>query len=346
MKENLFENIVGQEQAKRKFNFYLDSYAATRNMPHTLIVAPKGQGKTTISRAIARGLVLFDADGKPVKKDDGSGKLRKKPLVEVNASTVKNVKQFINGLVIPFIQDKDVTVFCDEASELPRDVTMALLTILNPNPENRTTFSYDEYVCDFDFRRQTFIFATSEVQKVFHALVDRLERVDLEEYSLDDLSNIVKKSIQGVKFVEDVLTDVSSVLRGNARAAQKMANNIGMFLKGKAEFTQKDWKNMKQVLGIHPLGLTPLEINVLRYLRGSATGTSLTCMSAKTGMSKDSLQKDVELYLQKNGLMTIGTTGREITTKGIEYLNALDGIGRVIAGSPKKLKASAPVDKN
>lgn len=337
MDKELFDNIVGQPQAKSKFGFFLNSYASTRLMPNTLIAGGKGNGKTTLARAVARGLILFDENGKPVKKDDGKG-FKKKPMVEINASTVKTVKQFINGLVIPFIQDKSVTVFCDEASELPRDVTMALLTILNPNPEKRTTFCYDEYTCEFDFRLQTFIFATSEPQQVFPPLIDRLERIDLEEYTMPDLANIVQKSIKEVKFKDNVLSDIATVLRGNARAAQKMADNVGMFLAGKrTEFTPKDWTSMKKVLGIHPLGLTPLEITVLRYLRGS-TNLSLTNLSAKTGMSRDSLQKDVELYLQKNGLMSIGTGGREISAKGIEYLNVLDGVGS------HAVKPKAPVD--
>ena len=162
---NLFQDIVGQNKPKKELNFYLNSYLQTRIVPTMMFVAAKGQGKTTLARAMARGLVQFDESGNvmqvPSKADPAVMKPKRKTFIEINCSTLKSVKQFINGLVIPYIQDKDVTLLFDEASELPRDVTMALLTILNPNPDNRTTFSLDEYVCDFDFRRQTFLFATS-----------------------------------------------------------------------------------------------------------------------------------------------------------------------------------------
>jgi Holliday junction resolvasome RuvABC ATP-dependent DNA helicase subunit len=330
MNDTLFENIVGQDKPKKELNFYLDSYMRTRMVPNMMIVAPKGQGKTTIAREFAKGLYQFDIDGHvvevPSKADPAKMKQKRKPFVEVNCSTLKSVKQFINGLVIPYVQDKDVTLLFDEASEIPRDVTMALLTILNPNPENRTTFAMDEYVCDFDFRRQTFLFATSEIQKVFHALADRLERITLEDYTNPQLAAIVQKGMPDVECKDNVLLDVSTVLRGNARAAQKMANKIMAYLKGAKVFTPIDWNKLREVLSIYPLGLNAMEIQILRYLAQNGSGTSLTGLSAKTGMSRESLQKDTELYLQKHNLMEIQTTGRMITARGLDYLKGLDAV--------------------
>lgn len=329
MNDTLFKDIVGQDKPKRELGFYLDSYMRTRMVPNLMIVAAKGQGKTTLARELAKGLVQFDETGNvmqvPSKLDPTVMKPKRKPFVEVNCSTLKSVKQFINGLVIPYVQDKDVTLLFDEASEIPRDVTMALLTILNPNPENRTTFSLDEYVCDFDFRRQTFIFATSESQKVFHALADRLERITLEDYTLSQLAQIVQKGLPDVECKDNVLLDVATVLRGNARAAQKMASKITAYLKGTKVFAPKDWDSLRDVLSIYPLGLNAIEIQVLRFLAENSTGTSLTGLSAKTGMSRESLQKDSELYLQRHNLMEIQTTGRMITAKGLDYLKGLDG---------------------
>lgn len=322
----LFKNVIGQDSAKRQFHFYLDSYLETRIFPNTMINAPKGMGKTTIATEIAKGLVAFDENGKVIwEPHPKTGVLRpkRKKMIEVNASTIKNIKQFINGTVIPEIQDKDVTVFIDEASELPKDVSMSLLTILNPNPDNRTTFSFDEYVCEFNFMRQTFILATSEPQKVFHALTDRLHRVDLEEYTMPDMAKIVQRGAKDVEFKDDVLMEVATVLRGNARQAQKMANNIKTFLKGKTTFGRKDWEEMKKIFNLLPLGLNPQELEILKLLAARGEGMSLMRLSACTGLSRDAIQKDYELYLMKHNLMNIGTNGREITAQGHEYLKAL-----------------------
>jgi Holliday junction resolvasome RuvABC ATP-dependent DNA helicase subunit len=343
----IFEGIIGQEAAKKKVRFYLNSSLHTRIFPNAIFTAGKGQGKTTLARETAKGLVQFDEDGKlimqPSKADPKVMVPKRKKFCEVNCSTIKNVKQFINSIIIPNVQDKDVTVFFDEASEIPKDVSMALLTILNPNSENRNTFAFEEYVCDFDFRRQTFLFATSEPQRVFHALIDRLERIDLEDYTPQDLARIVKRDAKGVEFDDAALTDISTVLRGNARAATMMAVKIQQFLRGKTKFNSKNWKELRDTLGILPLGLNATELAILRHLAGTTEGTSLTCLAAKTGLSRDSLQKDYEMYLQRHGLMDITTGGREITAKGLEYLKALDG--KPFVGNTKDLdKEEKPIE--
>ncbi len=186
-----------------------------------------------------------------------------------NCSQLRNLRQFWNEIVIPHIHDKDCTVIFDEASELPKDVAMALLTILNPNKDNRNTFAYEDYQVDFDFSRQTFMFATTEGQSIFHALMDRMERIDLQEYSVDELGKIVLIGLSDYEIDADALTKVATVLRGNARAAQKMAGHIKTYLDGNGltKFTLNDWKKLQQEKSILPLGLLEKELEKLLTLR-------------------------------------------------------------------------------
>ena len=60
-----------------------------------------------------------------------------KPFLELNCSSIRSVQQFFDGVVMPYVDGKDITILFDEASELPRDLTMALLTITNPNKEKK-----------------------------------------------------------------------------------------------------------------------------------------------------------------------------------------------------------------
>ena len=316
MKNNdLFPNIVGQDRAKKRLNFYLQGYNANGVMPHLMFIAPKGCGKTTLAKAMGKNMVSRKDTSKP------------KRFLEINCSTVKSVKQFFNQIVIPHINMQECTVLLDECSELPKDVTMMLLTVLNPNSENRTTFSYEDYTVDFDFSQQSCMFATTEAQSVFHALMDRCERVDLEEYTYNELAEIVCRVLPDYSFEDDVLADVATVLRGNARAAQKISNHIKSFLmhKRRKNFTKKDWLELSDALGILPLGLSPIELQILGYLNRPQE-SSLTRLSAKTGLTKACLQRDFELYLQKHDLMQITTAGRAITKKGMDYLKDYEAI--------------------
>ena len=307
-----FDGIIGQPQAKRKLDFYIDSYSKAGLIPNMMFTASKGCGKTLIAKALAKELVI-----------DGGDKPKK--YCEVNCASIKNTKAFFDELIIPKVHDRDVTVLFDEASEIPQDVEMVMLSILNPNPRNRNSFSWDEFTFDFDFRRQTFLFATSEPHKVFHALMDRLDRIDLEDYNIDELGQIVLLNLDEVDFEDGLPEEIASVLRGNPRAAQKMAINIQMYLDAndRSEFNREDWKALSCTLGITPLGLRPKEVRVLRVLR-DCRDVSLTKLGTKVKLTVQSLRCDYELFLQSHDLMEITTKGRNITQKGRNYLVELD----------------------
>jgi Holliday junction resolvasome RuvABC ATP-dependent DNA helicase subunit len=131
----------------------------------------------------------------------------------------------------------------------------------------------------------------------------------------------MKRVLPDIWFDNKALKDLSSVLRGNARAAQKMAMNVRSYLnpRGLSRFGKMDWAYLKHHLAILPLGLSPIELQVLNFLDGRKN-CSLTYLAAKTGLTKSCLQRDFEMYLQKHNLMEITTEGRAITAKGKKYL--------------------------
>ena len=347
-RDKLWTGIIGQCDTKRELQFHLDGYLYTHHIPHLALIGGKGQGKTRTARTIARGLFDFDDNGAiqwGYYHADDSGKAvwrdateapagqairpKRKPLIEVNCASIHNLKAFINWS-IKNVVDKNVTLFFDELSALKDDVSDALLNILEPNETHKTSYLYDEYVCDFDFKRQSFIFATAESQKVEPMLMDRFEKITFQEYSLQDLADIVKLNLVGIDIDPVVLGEVSTVLRGNGRAAFKMAEKIKSYLRSSTVFGRADWESLKTTLTIRPLGLNPIEVQILQILRQHQCGTSLTSLSAKTGMSREQLRQDSELYLLKHGLMEISTTGRVITALGLDYLKQL-GCGQPAA---------------
>lgn len=304
-----FDKIIGQEKVKKKLSFYLEGQHKTMLSPHLLFVAPRGSGKTLLAGTYASQLLNTEK--------------KKRKLITINCSTLTSLKSFVNDVITPFVVGKEVTILFDEASEIPPPIRMALLTILNPNKENRNTFTYDDLTIEFDFRKTTFLFATTEAHKIFHALIDRLERIDLEEYSNEDLAMIVQKNVD-VPISEEAMEEVKKVLRGNARKATQMANHITLYLdsSNRKEFNIKDWYDFKGKLGINALGLNPMEVKILKVLSEKSL-TTLTNLSAKTQMSRQSLQRDAENYLQKLNLMEITALGRKITPQGRQYLESL-----------------------
>lgn len=312
-----FSGIIGQEKTKEKLGFYLGGYKVTDIFPNLILIAPRGCGKTIIARKIAANLIQKDTH-------------LPKNLIEINCSALKNTRQWINQVVIPYVENRSVTILFDEASEIPKDLTMALLTILNPNPQKQNRFRFEDFVYHFDFRKHSFLFATTEAQKIFHALMDRLERIELEDYTTKDLANIVNLSLASYdrhfNIEDSILSELSQTLRGNARAAEKMGEKIGIFLKqtGLKTFGESQWWLLKKTLGIFPLGLSEIELRVLKILASRKNrGFSLTQLSSMTDMTKSSLMNDIERFLLRHSFLEINTNGRQITDKGLEYLEEL-----------------------
>ena len=302
-KTSYFPEVIGQASAKKKLSFLLDNYNRSKHVPNILFNAPKGSGKTLLAHKMGKNL--------------------KKNFVEINCASVKNLKQFCETFLLPTVVDKDVTIHMDEASELPKDVEMALLTILNPNDTQKTTFSYEEFQFDFDFRRQSWLFSTTEAHQIFPALKDRLKRIDLQAYSQQDLQGYLALQLNKakVKFDNKVLPDIASVLRGNARQAVSMSNDIASFMFEKDQkFTLDHWKEMRDALDILPLGISPGELHLLRLI-ASRSGSTVTQLSSETGMTRASLQRDGELFLMQHGLMDVRAQSlRHATAKGLRLL--------------------------
>ncbi len=323
-----WNEIVGQEKAKSRLDFHFEAAKTGEALPSFMLCGPRGFGKTCIGEAF--GLRI---------KEMTSGSKR---FFTLNCASVRNLKSFWNSIVMPVIHDREVTILFDEASELPMDVTMALLTMINPNPQNRNSFTYDDMTRDVDLKRQTFMFATTEPHKVFHALMNRCRRIDLEEYSNEDLHTIMKRNSKGITYATHVLEQVAPTLRGNARQAVMMAADIRTYLAPlkRQTFSMDDWDKLSRQLDILPMGVNRMELQVLRVLQ-QRKDCSLTRVAATLGLSPAAVQKDYELYLQKRGLMEITTNGRNLTPQGFEYLKAIDKMF-----APVKAKESpAPAEK-
>ena len=306
-KDTPFSNVVGQDAAKKRLNFFLQSYRNDGIVPHVMLVAPKGAGKTLMAKSFARNLLF---NGKP------------KPLLEINCAAIKNLASFINDIAATHCVDENITLFMDECSELPKDVTMSLLTMLNPNKDNMNVFNYKDFSWAVDFRKITFLFATTEAQDIFHALMDRCERIDLQEYTHEELAEIVKIAAEDIKFSNDNLVkEIASTLRGSGREAFKMARKLSDYCKNrkKKTFNKKDWLILRQILDILPLGISRIELQLMRILLRERY-CRLTNLAAKMGLTRACVQKDGEIFLQRNDLIEIDPRGRTLTKGGKELL--------------------------
>lgn len=307
-----FSHLIGQEKLKAQLRFYLNAFRETQILPTILLVGGRGSGKTEFAVSLARNLRVDSMGGRP------------KPLLTINSSTLKNVRQFVEDIVLKYVNDQTLTLFFDECHALPESVQTALLTILNPNKKNSNLFRYEDSEILFDFRKVSFVFATTDPQKLVGPFKDRCRVLHMDEYQHSDLGKIVRENLdEDLEIPDEVMDHVASVCRGNARNAVLMAkDNIVQYMKGSkvSVMDKSHWDNLCDVLGIMPFGLESSEVQVLKALSEFPAGCSLNNLAAKTGFTRQAIMLEFESYLVKRGLMQIKAGGREITTKGKEYL--------------------------
>jgi Holliday junction resolvasome RuvABC ATP-dependent DNA helicase subunit len=309
---NYFDEMIGQSKTKIVLGFYIDAFEKTEILPHMFIVGQRGQGKTMLATQVAKNL-----------RSKTLGRV--KPMLTINCSTLKNVRQFIEDIVLQYVRDQHITLFFDEVHEMPAPIQTCLLTVLNPNKHNLNTLRFEDYNIEFDFTKVSFIFATTDPQRVITPLKDRCRMVHMEEYQYDELGEIVKGNSEDLEFDDETLRDIASVCRGNARNATLMAkDNILQFARRhNVSFVDMNiWGRIKSVLGILPLGLENTELQILKVLK-DRTVCSLTNISAVTGLSSQALRAEFELYPLKHNLMEIAQGGRRLTGHGRDYLTAI-----------------------
>ena len=305
-----FSNLIGQTDVKKKFDFYLDSQNQSQRFPFVLLTGAKGMGKTEFAKEAARSIVSKDGLARP--------------FLEINCGTIKNAQMFFEQVFAPVIQNNEVTVLLDECHALPKDLMTVLLSAFNTEKTERKQISWKDGLYEFNFKLQSFMLATTEQDRLFGPLKDRLLSIDFQAYSVAETAEIIKRAFSDISFEGDVLTLVAKTVRGNARSAIQRAKQIEMYCqtKHKKTFDSADWAILCDKIGINPSGLSNSEIQVLTTLklRGDC---SLSMLSAVTGMSRSALQRDVEIFLLQRGYMKIEGS-RKITAEGVKALSAIE----------------------
>lgn len=306
----MFDELIGQSEVKRQLTFFAESQQKTGTSPFLMLSGAKGLGKTAFAKVYSDNLLNMDGSDRP--------------FLEINCSTIKNANAFFEQIFLPIVMHNEITLLFDEAHMLPKDLVNAFLTVFNTEKGRVKDFNHGEQTFTFDFTKQCYLFATTELDKLFGPFKDRLTIVDFRPYEPSELAEMVQLTCNEIKFEDGLLLEIAETTRGNARSAVKRAKEIDLYCesKGIQTFDQSHWDNLCYQLNIKPLGLSNIEIEILRILKEQGSCT-LQMLSAVTGMSRTAIQKEAEVYLLKRGLMRI-QGNREICRKGLNVLSKLE----------------------
>lgn len=319
MSKIILPNVIGQDIAKRELSLRFDTFEKTGYFPNLFIGGNAGDGKTYVSKEIARHLHNITKKADRVCPKEGSAQ---RPLVKVNCSSIKNQKEFFENFIMQKVEGRQCMIHMDECHDINPKVRDALLTILEPTPERRTSYAYFDYNFDFDFTLQNFVFTTTEEQKVFPPLMKRLRQIQLAEYSPSELAKIVKLGCPDVEFKDDALDNLVVLIRQEGRAAHLIGDEIREFaeVKGKNEIGPKDVEAMKTALNLLPYGITAAELNLMRVATEYPESVTITTLSNRVNKGVNTVRA-MERYLVRVGMWIVDGE-RSLTKKGREFLEA------------------------
>ncbi|MEK6878625.1 MAG: Holliday junction DNA helicase RuvB C-terminal domain-containing protein, partial [Nanoarchaeota archaeon] len=131
--------------------------------------------------------------------------------------------------------------------------------------------------------------------------------------------------VDGHRINNDIIKQVVSVARGTARNCVLLADDINNFCQvyRLTNFGEDEWLDFKKTMSVNVLGLNSDEIS---YLKLASKHAQITLTGIASAMEQDrkSVQRAIEPFLLKLGLITVQTGGRKITTKGLEILKKME----------------------
>ncbi|MFZ5559475.1 MAG: DNA polymerase III subunit gamma/tau [Patescibacteria group bacterium] len=243
-----FSEVVGQDHVIKT----LTSAIATGKVAHAYLFAgPRGTGKTTVARLLAKAVNCLDNSSyEPCNKcesclDIMSG--RAMDLIEIDAASnrgIEEIRELRERVRFTPSRGKYKIFVIDEAHQLTKEAFNALLKTLEEPPAH-----------------VIFVLATTEPYKMLPTILSRVQRFDFRKLSLPDiikrLEMIAKK--EGVKIREKALRIIALNSEGYMRDAESMLGQVIAFC-GDKEIAVEDIEN---ILGIVDINLAIKFIDLL-----------------------------------------------------------------------------------
>lgn len=208
------EDLIGQDNIK---SILLSALKANKLSHAYLFCGPRGTGKTSTARILAKMVNCVSKDTLPCNKCDSCISITdgsNLDLIEIDAASNRGIED-IRALretikLAPTASTKKVYII-DEVHMLTTEAFNALLKTLEEPPAHAL-----------------FILATTDPQKVPTTILSRVTRLDFKLASIDDLKIALSKIVESekLKINDEALTLVAKKAQGSFRDGVKILDQL------------------------------------------------------------------------------------------------------------------------
>ncbi len=234
-----FAEIIGQEHVVKT----LTNAILSGLISHAyLFTGPRGSGKTTIARLLAKALNCenradFESCGKCsscLEIKEG----RSMDLIEIDAAShrgVDEVRELREGIKFAPAKSKYKVFIIDESHQLTKEAVNALLKTLEEPPPHAI-----------------FILATTEAHKMIPTIVSRCQRFDFHRLTLQEIIKRLEIICQKekTKIEKEALALIALNAGGSARDAESLLDQVITFSGTQGNKKEVTVQDIKELLGI------------------------------------------------------------------------------------------------